>query len=87
MHTSNFNYAELAKIVIGDRNVPSDPNEPFVIDDMILVNDLVPSESIIRVSYSTLNLIGLTKRRDHICADTTWKLIWEGINSTLFFLY
>ena len=64
---------------MGDRDVPSDPNEPFVIDVMIIVNDLVPSESIIRVSYSTLNLIGLTKRRNHICEDTTWKLIQEGI--------
>jgi hypothetical protein len=58
--------------------VPQDNNEPFVISDLINVNDDIPESSIIRIAISTKNMIGLAKKRKHICADATYKLIWQG---------
>jgi hypothetical protein len=77
--TRGFNYADLAKWTMEHREIPDDWNEPFVIDSFIQVNDVVPTSSTIRITISTKNLIGLARNRKHICADGTYKLIWEGI--------
>ncbi len=75
----NFSYADLAKWVNDHKDVPEDEHEPFVIDSLIDKNDKVPASSIVRVSLSTKYLISLAMRRNHICADTTWKTNWQGI--------
>ena len=66
--------------------VPDDEDEPFVIDDVIQVNDIVPKSSILRISISTKRLISLTQRRKHLCADATYKLIWHGYYFFSFFV-
>jgi hypothetical protein len=73
-----FSYADLAIWASEHREVPQDNNEPFVISDLINVNDDIPESSIIRIAISTKNMIGLAKKRKHICADATYKLIWQG---------
>ena len=78
--SKDFDYAALAQWAIDHRQVPDDPNQAFVIDDFIQVNNIVPVASILRLSLSTINLIGLARKRKHICGDTTWELIWEGIS-------
>lgn len=82
-----FSYADLAVWANEHRKVPDDNNEPFVISDFIQVNDDIPELSIIRIAISTKNMIGLAKKRKHICADATYKLIWQGKYIYLFFLY
>ena len=69
-----FSYADLAIWASEHREVPQDNNEPFVISDLINVNDDIPESSIIRIAISTKNMIGLAKKRKHICADATYKL-------------
>ena len=86
-NVNRFNYADLAKWAINNRNIPIDDNEPFVIDDFIQIDDHHPELSNLRISISSKNLIGLAKKRKHICADATYKLIWQGINSSLIFSY
>ncbi len=72
----NFSYGDLASYVDNNKEVPEDEHEPFVIDSLIEVNDKVPSSS--RVVISTKYLIGLARKTNHICADTTWKLNWQS---------
>ena len=38
-------------------------------------------------SLSTKRLIGLVKKRKHICADATYKLIWQGYFILLFYYF
>ena len=38
-YSNRFNYADLAKWAINNRNIPIDDNEPFVIDDFIQIDD------------------------------------------------
>jgi hypothetical protein len=52
---------------------------------VLQVNDDIPELSIIRIAISTKNMIGLAKKRKHICADATYKLIWQGKYIYLFF--
>ena len=79
-----FSYADLAKWVDEHSSVPDDEHEPFVVDSYIDVNDTIPKASIVRVAISTKYLIGLAKKRIHICADTTWKTNWQGMCIILF---
>ena len=81
----NFSFADLVEWVKCHKAIPDDEHEPFIIDDFIQVNDKVPKASIIRISISTKYLIGLCRKRKHICADATYKLIWQGKNILYFF--
>ena len=74
----NFSYSDLAKWVNEHKDVPDDEHEPYVIDSYINVNDKVPNTSVIRIALSTRYLVSLAKRKNHICADTTWKTNWQG---------
>ena len=85
--TVNFNYADLSKWVADHRSVPDDNNEPFVIDDFIQFNAIIPASSIIRLALSTKNLISLAKKRKHVCADATYKLIWQGMRYAFYSCY
>ena len=39
---------------------------------------MVPSASIFRIAITTKYLLSLALKTGHICADTTYKLIWQG---------
>lgn len=75
----NFSYGDLAKYVSEHRDVPEDEHEPFVIDAFIDVNDKMPKASLIRIAISTKYLLKLAMKRNHVCTDATYKLIWQGI--------
>ncbi len=62
--------------------VPFDDHDAFALDSHVEVNEKTPSASIIRLS--TKNLISLAKRRKHVCADATYKLIWHVISLIIY---
>ena len=85
----NFSYADLQKWVNDHSAVPDEresghEHEPYVISSYIDVNDKVPKASVIRIAISTKFLISLARKRNHICADTTWKTNWNGKFSLMY---
>lgn len=75
---SDFSYADLFKWVKSNQATPDDVHAPFVLADFIEYNDKIPTASVIRISLSTKQLIKNVMHNDHICADATYKLIWQG---------
>ena len=75
---SNFCYGDLCEWVSKNETVPDFEHEPFVIAHDIQVNDKAPQTSQIRLSISTKYLLSLAMKTKHICADSTYKLIWHG---------
>jgi hypothetical protein len=77
---TNFNYADLAKWALKEDDIPDDEFEdvPFVIGHSIYVDDHVPVNSQIRISMSTRRLLKTAMKRNHLCADATYKLLYKG---------
>ena len=50
---TTFKYSDLVNWINEHCEIPTDGNEPYVIDKSIEVNDYLPSASIIRVAIST----------------------------------
>ena len=73
-----MSYGELARWVNENISTPDNEHEPYVIDYVIEVNDKLPKSSIVRIAISTQYLLKIALKRKHICADATYKLIWQG---------
>ena len=58
--------------------IPNSEHEPFITSFEIHYNSLVPSSSTFMIAITTKYLLSLALKTGHICADTTFKLIWQG---------
>jgi hypothetical protein len=72
-------YMDLVNWVNNNSAIPDNDHTLFVIKSHILVNDLVPEASTIRISISTKTLLKNAMKTRHLCADATYKLIWHSI--------
>lgn len=63
---------EIIRLWKQDNKVPTDENEPFVVN---YEGDAETSE--LRVFISTVKLLTTTAKSDHLAADATYKLVWE----------
>ena len=72
---STFNFGALLNWVNQNSILPVEPREPYCIDSLFNINDIIPSASSFSVFISTKHFLSLLKLTYHVCTDTTHKVI------------
>jgi hypothetical protein len=75
---SSFNYGELFDYAERHSNVPVLSDDSYCIDSFFNINDKFPETSIFRISISTKHLLSIAMLTNHVCTDTTHKVMWHG---------
>ena len=85
MGKSSLNYGELRDWFTSTNEAccpkgtfPIDKHQTFILDFEIYVNELLPIYSYFRVSFSTQYLLSLPFKSEHLMADATYQIVWEG---------
>jgi hypothetical protein len=77
---SSISLGKMEEYCVSKSTIPDKDDEVFVGNFQISLNDDVLEDNIVmRIFFTTKRLIRLTMfNRKHICADATYKLIWQG---------
>lgn len=58
--------------------LPTDDNEPFVLNFLVIAESLDVEEQDLKIVFSTRRLLRTAAASDLVQCDATYKLIWQG---------